>query len=122
MEKFICDRRVKWRTACNSDTSGSAGGVERRRCTGISADPATGGGNCVPAPRPGLLNSNINGSRDCSSGMVDPLERIALKPGVFTRKTPVYLLVGLCYVSAERASKDARFPSQHISRFSNGSG
>src|SRR5580658_7373964 len=63
MEKFICDRRVKWRTACNSETSGSAGFVRRRKWAGTSAAPATGGGNCVTAPRPGLLNSNIKGSR-----------------------------------------------------------
>src|ERR1700761_6146247 len=66
MEKFICDSRVKWRTACSSDTSGSGGGEVLRRLAGTWAGPATAAGNCVVAPRPGLLNSNIKGSRDKS--------------------------------------------------------
>src|ERR1700733_2112551 len=63
MEKFIFDRRVKCRTACSSETSGSAGCFVRRKLAGTCAVPATGGGNWVTAPRPGLLNSNIKGSR-----------------------------------------------------------
>ena len=69
MEKFICDRRVKCRTACSSDTSGSAGGAARRKCAGISPALRLRPGRrelASTARRPGLLSSNINGSRSLS--------------------------------------------------------
>jgi hypothetical protein len=58
---------VKWRTTCNSETAGNMGGAARLKCAGTAAFPAARGGNCVPAPRPGLLSSNISGSLACKS-------------------------------------------------------
>ena len=59
MEKLNCDRRVKWRTVCSSDTSGSAGARARRKCAGMcAARRAPGsrlGGIWLEARRPGLL-------------------------------------------------------------------
>jgi hypothetical protein len=39
MEKFICDRRVKWRTACSSDTSGSAAALGAAQVRGYLRGP-----------------------------------------------------------------------------------
>jgi hypothetical protein len=77
IEKLNCDRRVKWRTAWSSDTSGSSGGRARQNCAGIPSDAAAGagaGGYWLAAPRPGLPSSNIMGSRNLSSVMLNPLQ------------------------------------------------
>ena len=70
IEKFICDRRVKWRTACSSETSGSAaaprGADARESPQRPRGRPAAGIG--CRARRPGLLNSNISGSRNLQIG------------------------------------------------------
>ena len=63
MEKFSCDRRVKWRTTCSSLTSGSSGGARGADAAGRSSTraalrlPATG----RVAPRPGCECSKISG-------------------------------------------------------------
>ena len=54
MEKFSWDSRVKWRTTCSSDTSGSGGGVaaEKRRRQ-VVTDGSHGrrlGGRAPPGP------------------------------------------------------------------------
>ena len=68
-EKFSCDRRVKWRTASSSPTSGSSGGCARRSCCGQSASaavPARAATGRV-APRPGWEYSKITFSRGWTS-------------------------------------------------------
>src|SRR6516225_8459039 len=69
MEKFSCDRRVKWRTASSSPTSGSSGGRVRRSFAGRSASAlaATSCGHWSIAPRPGREYSKITFS---GTGMV----------------------------------------------------
>src|SRR5262249_38558960 len=61
MEKFSCDRRVKWRTASSSPTSGSSGGRVRRSFAGRSASALAGTscGHWSIAPRPGREYSKI---------------------------------------------------------------
>jgi hypothetical protein len=56
----------------------------RHKCAGIpsdagvghpvAVDPCGAGGSWLAAPRPGLLNSNIMGSRNLSSVMLYPLQ------------------------------------------------
>lgn len=58
IEKFICDKRVKWRTVCNSDASGNRGLSDRSIDLG-SAEVAAAKGACANARRPERDLSNI---------------------------------------------------------------